>query len=115
LSGDVAIARQQLRIPLLHQKIFAAPAKSRFRFCFVLALVFSTAEMFDSEKIRPALSWLCDLVDCEAAQRGVALRDIKSQAARGQSHHRDHALSDPAIDRSKADLISIGQFPPRNH
>jgi hypothetical protein len=29
-----------------------------------------------------SVSWLCDFVDREPAQRGIALGDIKSQAAR---------------------------------
>lgn len=63
-------------------------------------------EMLTEKKITAALSPFCDLVDCEAAQRGIAVGDIKSQATPRDPDHRYNLLGDPAIDSPRANSIT---------
>jgi hypothetical protein len=53
-----------------------------------------------------ARSLFCDLVDCEAAQRGIALSYIESQAPPRNPEHWYDLLGDPAIDSPYANSIA---------
>ena len=74
----------------------------------------SASWVYQTKKYAALCSRFRDLFDCEATQCGVALGDIKSQAA-SHPNCRDQTRSDPAIDGSNADFISIGQTAPREY
>jgi hypothetical protein len=58
------------------------------------------------EKNKRARSRFCDLLDCEAAQCGVALSDIKSQAPPRNPDNWYELLRDPAIDGARGYFVA---------